>query len=80
MKAKVDEDRRRGHGVRWSLCPEVFDLTDDGYAVVLTPEVPVESEDDRTVAVPAALQDLGPCVTARTAALPCAIDPADARP
>ncbi|MFB7442728.1 ferredoxin [Streptomyces mirabilis] len=40
MKAKVDEDRCRGHGVCWSLCPEVFDLTDDGYAVVLTPDVP----------------------------------------
>ncbi|MGW1715983.1 ferredoxin [Streptomyces sp. NPDC002156] len=44
MKAVVDEDRCRGHGVCWTLCPEVFDLTDDGYAEVLVPEVPAEHE------------------------------------
>lgn len=45
MKVTVDEDRCRGHGVCWSLRPEVFDLTDDGYAVVTTPEVPAEYEE-----------------------------------
>ncbi|WP_262062221.1 ferredoxin [Streptomyces sp. STR69] len=44
MKAVVDTDRCRGHGICWSICPEVFDLTDDGYAEVLTPEVPTEYE------------------------------------
>ncbi|MDX2541582.1 ferredoxin [Streptomyces sp. WI04-05B] len=44
MKAAVDEDRCRGHGVCWTLCPEVFDLTDDGYAEVLVPEIPAEHE------------------------------------
>lgn len=44
MRAAVDEDRCRGHGVCWTLCPEVFDLTDDGYAEVLLPEVPAEHE------------------------------------
>jgi ferredoxin len=44
MKAVVDTDRCRGHGICWSICPEVFDLTDDGYAEVLTPEVPAEYE------------------------------------
>ncbi|MBK3565104.1 MULTISPECIES: ferredoxin [unclassified Streptomyces] len=44
MKAVIDTDRCRGHGICWSICPEVFDLTDDGYAEVLTPEVPTEYE------------------------------------
>ena len=35
MKVEVDADQCKGHGVCWGLCPEVFDLTDDGYAVVL---------------------------------------------
>ncbi len=34
MKVTVDLDMCRGHGVCWSVCPEVFSLTDDGYAVV----------------------------------------------
>jgi ferredoxin len=42
MKVEVDADRCRGHGVCWSLCPEVFDLLDDGYAVVQVDEVPTE--------------------------------------
>lgn len=40
MRATVDDDRCRGHGICWSLCPEVFNLTDDGYAEVLLPDVP----------------------------------------
>jgi ferredoxin len=51
VKAAVDEDRCRGHGVCWSLCPEVFDLHDDGYAVVLTPEVPAGFEEAARTAV-----------------------------
>jgi ferredoxin len=45
LKVEIDTDRCRGHGVCWSLCPEVFDLLDDGYAEVLQPEVPPEHED-----------------------------------
>ncbi len=45
MKVAVDDDSCRGHGVCWSICPEVFDLSDDGYAVVQTPEVPAEFEE-----------------------------------
>jgi ferredoxin len=45
MKVTVDDDRCRGHGVCWSTCPEVFDLSDEDYAVVLTPEVPAEYEE-----------------------------------
>jgi ferredoxin len=45
MKVEVDADQCKGHGVCWGLCPEVFDLTDDGYAVVLVDEVPPEHVD-----------------------------------
>ena len=44
MKVEIDTDRCRGHGVCWSLCPQVFDLLDDGYATVLVDEVPTEHE------------------------------------
>jgi ferredoxin len=45
MKVDVDLDRCRGHGICWGLCPQVFDLTDDGWAEVLVDEVPPELED-----------------------------------
>jgi ferredoxin len=44
MKVAVDADRCRGHGVCVSLCPEVFTLTDDGYSVANTDDVPTESQ------------------------------------
>ncbi len=37
MKATVDDQRCRGHGVCITICPEVFELTDDGYAVAAKP-------------------------------------------
>lgn len=46
MKATVDEDSCRGHGICCATCPDVFDLSDDGYAVVLVPEVSAEHEND----------------------------------
>jgi ferredoxin len=51
VKVAVDADRCRGHGVCWSLCPEVFTLNDDGYSVVEEPEVPPEFEDAVRAAV-----------------------------
>ncbi|MGB8405105.1 MAG: ferredoxin [Mycobacterium sp.] len=42
MKAVVDEDRCRGHGMCLTLCPEVFAIGDGGYAEVLVDEVPLE--------------------------------------
>ena len=45
MKVAVDADHCGGHGVCVSLCPDVFTLTDDGYAVVVVEEVPAEYED-----------------------------------
>lgn len=43
MKAGVDDERCRGHGVCESLCPEVFVLNDDGYAEVQVAEIPAGS-------------------------------------
>ncbi|MDH3705072.1 MAG: ferredoxin [Acidimicrobiia bacterium] len=45
MRVIVDDDVCGGHGVCFGLCPEVFDLTDDGYAVVLVDTVPAEHVD-----------------------------------
>ncbi len=45
MKVAVDDDRCAGHGVCWGLCPEVFELTEDGYAVTRVDAVPPEHHD-----------------------------------
>jgi ferredoxin len=45
MKVWVDDQRCRGHGVCVTLCPEVFNLTDDGYAESITSDVPAEFTD-----------------------------------
>ena len=45
MKVTVDEDRCAGHGMCLTLCPEVFHLTDDGWAVAKPEDVPDEFED-----------------------------------
>ncbi len=45
MKVTVDEDRCRGHGMCLTLCPDVFSMTDDGYAVADPEAVPAGLED-----------------------------------
>lgn len=45
MKVHVDPEVCAGFGVCVGLSPEVFELHDDGYAVVLVSEVPPELED-----------------------------------
>jgi ferredoxin len=45
MKVRVDSSICAGFSVCLGLCPEVFELHDDGYAVVLVGEVPGEFED-----------------------------------
>ncbi len=45
MKVQVDDDRCRGHGMCCTLCPQVFEVTNDGFAVVLVTEVPPEHRD-----------------------------------
>ncbi len=42
MKVSIDEQRCRGHGVCTTLCPDVFSLTDDGYAVAISTTVPTD--------------------------------------
>ncbi|MFJ1456253.1 ferredoxin [Nocardia wallacei] len=44
MKVTIDDDRCRGHGVCLGLCPEVFELTDYGYAEVTVTDVPEQYE------------------------------------
>jgi ferredoxin len=44
VRVFVDEDRCAGHGMCLTLCPEVFEMTDDGWAVATTPEVPAGLE------------------------------------
>lgn len=39
MKVTVDDSQCRGHGVCVALCPEVFSLTDGGYAVAVSGEI-----------------------------------------
>ena len=45
MKVRVDPSVCAGFSVCLGLCPEVFELHDDGYAVVRVIEVPKEFED-----------------------------------
>lgn len=45
MKVRVDTDTCAGFGICVGICPEVFELHEDGYAIVLVDEVPPELED-----------------------------------
>lgn len=45
MKAYVDQEACIGCGLCPSICPEVFDMGDDGKAHVIVDEVPSGSED-----------------------------------
>jgi ferredoxin len=44
MKASIDDGRCRGHGVCTTVCPDVFAMTDDGYAEAIVDEVPAGLE------------------------------------
>lgn len=49
MKAVVDSDRCRGHGICVAICPEAFTLNDDGYAEASPDAIPsdlAEAVDD----------------------------------
>ncbi len=45
MKVRVDPEVCAGFGICVGVCPEAFELHDDGYAHVLVAEVPTELED-----------------------------------
>ena len=51
MKVRVDPQICAGFGVCLGICPEVFELHDDGYAIVRVSEVPQELEDAVRAAV-----------------------------
>ncbi len=51
MKVHVDAGICAGFGVCLGLCPEVFELHEDGYAIVLVGEVPRDLEDEVRKAV-----------------------------
>jgi ferredoxin len=53
MKLVIDDDSCRGHGVCVAICPDVFTLTDAGYAEVSVDTVPPEYEDLAAEAVAA---------------------------
>lgn len=44
MRVHIDDERCKGHGTCCSLCPEVFELTNEGYAHVLVDDVPAEAK------------------------------------
>ncbi|MGW0246210.1 ferredoxin [Nocardia goodfellowii] len=51
MRVGIDTDRCRGHGICTVLCPDIFELSEDGYAQTRVPEVPDGAADDvRTTA------------------------------
>ena len=45
MQVSVDPDRCQGHARCWDICPEVFDLDDEGHALVKTADVPPDLAD-----------------------------------
>jgi ferredoxin len=45
MKLVVDMNVCQGHARCWDLCPEVFDLDDEGHALVKIADVPPDLVD-----------------------------------
>ena len=46
MKARVDQDTCIGCGVCPAVCPEVFELDDEGLSHVIVDTVPEDAEDE----------------------------------
>ncbi len=44
MRVTVDAETCQGHARCWQICPQVFDLDDEGHSFVPDPEVPPELE------------------------------------
>jgi len=45
LKVTIDTDRCAGHGACVAACPDVFGLSDDGYAVVSSDETRTQLTD-----------------------------------
>jgi ferredoxin len=44
MKAAVDSELCQGHARCWVICPEVFELDEEGHSSVVVTDVPPELE------------------------------------
>jgi ferredoxin len=44
MHVAVDADRCEGHARCWEICPEVFELDEEGHGLVPVPTVPAALE------------------------------------
>ncbi|MEU4650289.1 ferredoxin [Nocardia fluminea] len=53
MRVAVDSDRCRGHGICLTLRPDIFTLTDDGYAEPRHGAVSADDESDVRTAIDA---------------------------
>jgi len=51
MKVSVDADVCQGHARCWEICPDVFDLDDEGHSVAKSEDVPAGLEDQVLQAV-----------------------------
>jgi ferredoxin len=51
MRVYIDDERCKGHGTCCGACPEVFEMTDHGYAHVLLSEIPAELQEAVSTAV-----------------------------
>jgi ferredoxin len=51
MRVGVDAERCRGYGLCTTIAPELFTLTDGGFSVATTAEVPPDMEEDVREAV-----------------------------
>jgi ferredoxin len=45
MKVAVDSAKCEGHARCWEICPEVFELDNEGHSVISNPDVPAGLED-----------------------------------
>ncbi|GAB3037912.1 ferredoxin [Mycobacterium bourgelatii] len=45
MRVTVDDDRCAGHGMCVTLCPAVFEMSEDGWAIAIQDDVPTDCED-----------------------------------
>jgi len=50
MKATIDQDGCIGCGLCVDTCPQVFQMSDEGYAIVYTDPIPADAEDTATEA------------------------------
>jgi ferredoxin len=51
MPLSIDPVKCQGHGQCTMVSPELFDVRDDGYGVVLVPDPGPEYDDDVTTAI-----------------------------